>query len=274
MGTSRRWQLDGSAAERYLEVLEPAILGPVAEALVTHVAPRVGARVIDIGCGTGAAALKASELVGRTGRVVGVDINRQMIEVARSRPAPQFAEVEWLEASAMDIPLPDGVFDTAVSSQVLQFVDEPERAMEEARRVLRPGGLVGVGLWCPLDSNPYFSNLVASISEHIDSNTAGGLGAAFSFSDEHRIRRLLVAAGFEEVSITTATIHSDLPPLGEFVPRHIGATPMAAGYLAASPEDQERVIRHVEAELQSFSSGGRCRVPFLSYFATGVRRAS
>jgi ubiquinone/menaquinone biosynthesis C-methylase UbiE len=84
MATSTQWQLARAAAERYEQILVPAILGPVARMLVEWANLRHGETVLDVGCGTSAAARYAAEQVGPTGRVVGVDINAGMIEVARS----------------------------------------------------------------------------------------------------------------------------------------------------------------------------------------------
>ena len=63
------------AAERYQSILTPAILGPFARALVDFAALQMGERIIDVGCGTGAAARYAAEAVGNSGCVTGVDVN-------------------------------------------------------------------------------------------------------------------------------------------------------------------------------------------------------
>ena len=152
-------------------MLEPAILGPAAEALVIHASLESGDRVVDIGCGTGAASLCAARIVGPSGRVVGVDVNRGMIDVARARPDGE------TPAS----------FDAGLSAQTLQFVPDRQQAVSEMRRVLCPGGRAGVSVWCALDRSPYFLALVESISEYVGAETAAGLGAAFGLSDGSRI---------------------------------------------------------------------------------------
>jgi hypothetical protein len=68
------------------------------------------------------------------------------------------------------------------------------------------------------------------------------------------------------VEIVEARIDIDLPPVRDFVLRHVGATPMAAGYSAASPESREGVLRRMEEAMAGFSDGSR--VPFRSFLVT------
>lgn len=270
MSTSTEWQLDRRAAELYLEVLEPAILGPAADLLVSHVSLEPGDRVLDVGCGTGAVSLQASRIVGPYGHVVGVDVNRGMIDVARTRSSEDAAAVEWLEGSALDLPVPSASYDVVVSAQTLQFVSDRQQAASEMRRVLRPGGHAGASVWCALDRSPYFHALVSSISESIGADTAAGLRAAFDLKDKEEIGRLFTGVGFREVEIAEVRIDIDLPPVREFVPRHVSATPMAASYAAASSESRENILRRMEGAMEEFSVNDGSRVPFLSYFVMAV----
>ncbi|MCB1036883.1 MAG: methyltransferase domain-containing protein, partial [Acidobacteria bacterium] len=122
METSKQWQLARDAALRYEEILVPAILGPAAVALVEWAALGHGTAVLDLGCGTGAAARAAAGKVGESGRVVGADVNAGMLEVARSLPAVAGAEIEWLESGAHRLPLADGELDGVLFAQTLQFL--------------------------------------------------------------------------------------------------------------------------------------------------------
>ena len=88
---STRYQLGRDAAVRYQDVSVPWILGPFGEALVERAAPGRGEPVLDLGCGTGAATRPAALAVGRSGRVVGLDLNVGMLEVARNLDADRRA---------------------------------------------------------------------------------------------------------------------------------------------------------------------------------------
>jgi SAM-dependent methyltransferase len=103
------------------------------------------ARVIDVGCGTGSLAWA---LTGRAAAasVVGIDLSPAFIGFAASRregePGPAFAV-----ADAQRLPIADAACDAALSLLALNFVGQPERAVAEMARVVRPGGTVGAAVW-------------------------------------------------------------------------------------------------------------------------------
>lgn len=272
MAGSTPWQLAREAAERYERILVPAIFGPFAEALVDWTGIAEGEVILDVGCGTGTAARRASEYAGQSGRVTGIDSNAGMIAVARSIAVSEELAIDWQEATVDDLTQPDGSVDVVLCAQTLQFLEDRSLALSQMNRVLRPGGRVAVSLWCEIQQNPYFDALVAAIASHIGDETAAGLGVAFNLTDQDEILALLVGAGFDRVEISTTLLELALPPMEDFVPLHISATPMAAGFKAA-PEDRQRaVVRDVISRFDSFQlSDRRHRVPFSAYFARGYR---
>jgi SAM-dependent methyltransferase len=79
-----------------------------------------------------------AETVGRSGRVLGIDISADIVELSRRRNTRAWLDYRTADAAALD--LPDGAFDAAVSMQVLEYLPDADRAMREMARVLRPGG--------------------------------------------------------------------------------------------------------------------------------------
>ena len=96
-----------------------------------------GDRVLDACCGTGDLAV-ADARAG--GRVTGLDFAERMLERAR-RKAP---ELEWVRGDLLELPFPDASFDAATVGFGVRNVEDLERALAELRRVLRPGGRVGI----------------------------------------------------------------------------------------------------------------------------------
>ncbi len=265
MTTSTQWQLARESAERYQTILTPTILGPFAQALVDFAQVQQGERVVDVGCGTGAAARYAAEVVGSAGHVVGIDVNASMIDVARSLSAEAGVPVEWREADAADLPLADSSVDVALCAQTLQFLAKKQQSLSEMERVIKTSGRLALSLWCPLVDNPYFAALVAAVSEHVSPATAVGLRAAFALSEAADIERLLQSAALRPTRREVGQLDLPLPPLAEFVPRHISATPMAAGFRAASRPEQQRVVGEVITSLSQYEANGRWRIPFRSH---------
>jgi arsenite methyltransferase len=102
---------------------------------------RAGERILDVGCGPGFYITELLEVVGRDGLVVGVDGSADMLAVAAKR-ADGHGNVEFHEADATALPVPDGSFDRALSVQVLEYVRDVPAALAEMWRALRPGGRV------------------------------------------------------------------------------------------------------------------------------------
>jgi SAM-dependent methyltransferase len=101
-----------------------------------------GARVLDVGCGTGVVARELAARVGRRGRVVGVDPSRAFLREARRRS--RGTGVRFRLGSGTDLPFRDGSFDAAVAVTVLLHVPRSDRVLAEMCRVVRPGGTVAL----------------------------------------------------------------------------------------------------------------------------------
>jgi SAM-dependent methyltransferase len=271
MSTSTQWQLTLEAAARYQQVIVPAILGPFARALVEWAAPPIGATVLDVGCGTGAAARFAAEQVGPTGHVVGVDVNGGMIAEARSLPVGEGATIEWHEQSAYSLPLPDQNVDVVISAQMVQFLQDRPLGLAEMHRVLTPGGRVAFSVWSDVQENPYFQAQVEACTQYLGPEVAAGLRAGFTLSRADDIYALLATAGFIQIEVINRQLDLPLPDLKEFIPRHISATPLAAGYNAAPASTQQALIEQMTTQLASYATNGRVQVPFRSHFARAIK---
>jgi arsenite methyltransferase len=130
---------DGPAARTLEAVYQTPDLIAQRVRVIDLLAPQPGERIVDIGVGPGLLAYDLARLTGPAGRVVGVDVSADMLAIARERLASQ-PQAECLEGDAVGLPLSDGGFDAAVSTQVYEYVADMQAALAELHRVLRPGG--------------------------------------------------------------------------------------------------------------------------------------
>jgi ubiquinone/menaquinone biosynthesis C-methylase UbiE len=138
------WDL---AAATY-ESLWQASLAEVHAALLDSAALAPGERVLDLACGTGLVTLPAARAVGPTGQVMGVDIADRMVEALRQRAAE--SQLPQLTARRMDaeqLALPNGSVDVVLCALGLMYLPDPEQALREVNRVLRPGGRAVLAVW-------------------------------------------------------------------------------------------------------------------------------
>lgn len=102
---------------------------------------RAGEVVLDLGCGAGLDSLIAAQAVGPEGRVQGIDLSREMIELARRNAEDAgVANVSFRCAAVEDLPQATDSVDVAIANGVFNLAPEKERAAAEVARVLRPGG--------------------------------------------------------------------------------------------------------------------------------------
>ena len=131
---------------------------------VDRLALATGAKILDVGCGTGASALPAAEAVGAKGSVIGVDLSARLLERARAKAkARGIANIEFRIADMTSLGYPDGHFDAVVSVFSVFFVPDMEGLVRELWRMVRPGGKLAVTTWGPRFLEPVYSRWQTAI---------------------------------------------------------------------------------------------------------------
>jgi SAM-dependent methyltransferase len=123
-----------------------AQLLPTARIVVESAGLRPAERVLDLGCGTGNAALLAAE---HSREVTGVDPASRLLEIARTRAAREEKKVTFLHGEAASLPMDDSAVDVILSVFALIFAPDPDAAAAEMARVLAPGGRIVLSAWIP-----------------------------------------------------------------------------------------------------------------------------
>jgi arsenite methyltransferase len=180
---------------------EAAVLASLGCGNPTAVAElREGESVLDLGSGGGIDVLLSAKRVGPTGRVYGLDMTEEMLALAiRNRDEAGLRNIEFLKGYIEDIPLPAKTVDVIISNCVINLSTEKRRVFAEMRRVLRPGGRIGI------------SDVVAdddlSPTQRAERGTyVGCIAGALSFGEYEAGLR---AAGFDDISITST--HEPVP---------------------------------------------------------------
>ena len=105
-----------------------------------------GDTVLDFGVGTGFFAVKALDIIGERGHLYGVDISSEMIEFVKVKTAG-YSNVSLIKTDSLKIPLEDAVIDFAFMGFVLHEIDDRPFIINELKRLLKPGGTIGIIEW-------------------------------------------------------------------------------------------------------------------------------
>jgi ubiquinone/menaquinone biosynthesis C-methylase UbiE len=142
-------------APRY-DALRPLSAGDRArlEAMLHEAALTAGDLVVEVGCGTGRLTLPLS--MTTPARVIGVDSEVRMLDVARSKDAA--GRVEWVRGSAYRIPVGDDAAALVVMVMVVHLLRQRVRAFSEARRILKPGGRLSLWTFTPRHVEEFYLN--------------------------------------------------------------------------------------------------------------------
>ncbi|WP_236648113.1 methyltransferase domain-containing protein [Micromonospora sicca] len=186
-----------SGTDRLIRLLDAADALPAAAALRARsydlLQLTASCAVVDVGCGTGRA---VAELAARGVRPIGVDRDERMIAVARAR----LPQADLRLGDAYQLPLPDGSVNGYRADKVLHELDDPSRALAEARRVLAPGSrIVLIGQdWDTIVIDSDDPALTRTIV-HARADTIPAPRAA------RRYRNLLMEAGFLRPDVEVRT---------------------------------------------------------------------
>lgn len=221
--------------------------------------------VLDAGSGMGDVAVMLASLVGPEGRAVGIDRSAQLVERARAR-ARDVANVDYQVGDLTSLPFDDATFDAAYSERVFIHLDDPNSAMRELHRVLRPGGRLVI-----VDPDHSRAAIDADDAELADLLTARLDQAMANFRSGRRLRSQAVLAGFVDVEVEAEVrIVTDRDEYQALVPRPVASR--VDGLVAEGIIDRERAEAFL-ADLDVRAAQGRFQVTVVSYVVAAAKPA-
>jgi len=261
------WGLDVDSYVRYTS----GELAPVAERLVELADPAWNGSVIDIGCGPGTASFPAARRVGPGGRVLGVDLVAPMVAYAeRAAETLHLTNVAFAVGDAEDLEgVPDASFDCAISNFGVIFAPQPERAVLEAARVLKPGGTFALSAWVPVGMVEETFALLASIT----GPPPEGVPTAQNWG-ETGVAESRLAAAFDAVEVTPLEVSCNYASVDDAWQRmRDGRPPFALAY-GRLPLDQKQDVEARARELLRRHADENGRVSYVRQAAIvkGVKR--
>lgn len=252
--TPERFQITREQAEIYEERFVPALFAHWVEPMLDAVGLHAGESVLDVACGTGILTRHAADRVGPDGRVVGLDLNQAMLDVAtRVRPG-----LDWRCGDAAALPFDDDSFDVVTCQSALFFFPDVSAALREMGRVVRPHGRVGVQVFSPIGEQPAYGPWIAMVARHAGEEAWRLLGTYWSQGDTDRLRLRCAEAGLRVDAVHAVERPAHFPSVEAMVLTEVHATPLGDRLSRAR---LDRILADSDEVLARFATADGLRLP-------------
>jgi len=238
----------GGAAEHWAQAAEKDEVGAAADAarwMLQTAELQPGERVLEVAGGAGRVGLQAAEAVGPDGSVLCSDYSEEMVKVARERF--ERLEVPNIETRALDaqgLDLGDGEFDAVLCRFGYMLMPDPQQALRESARVLRPGGRLVLAVWGTAADNPWLTIILDAVRSHLGApEPEPGAPGPFSLGDPSRLRDLLDRAGLVEVEVETVPTRQLYDSLDAWWEKILNVGGPLQAILGPMPEGERNEIR-------------------------------
>jgi len=237
------------------------------EPLLDAVGAGRGIHLLDVAAGPGYVAVAAAR---RGAIVVGIDFSAPMVAEARRK----YPGIEFQVGNAEALPFPDGSFDAVVMNFGMLHLGQPDQALVEAHRVLRPGGRIAFTVWAKPEETVGFDITLDAIQTHGAMNVPLPQGPPFfRFSDPEESRRTLLEAGF--VSPLIAKVSQmiwRLPSPETLFEAMQGATVRIAGLLRGqTPQALNAIRTAMRNAARAYEKDGVIELPMPAVLASATK---
>lgn len=236
-------------AQAYNDLLVPALFQPFAKMITDTAATHLGAKVLDVGCGTGALTHELAARVGENGSVTGLDANPGMLSVAQ-RNGPG---IDWRLGDAASLPFADGIFDVVVSQFALMLFEDPEKSLREMWRVLSPEGRLTVAVFDQVACNQAYGAIADIYENRVGSEIANALRFPFSLGEVDKLEAVFDDAGIVTYELKAIRTTAQFASAIDLTHADVKGWFPFAGF-EVSQVDIDAIIEDLERELATLST--------------------
>ncbi len=243
-------------------------------ALLEQADPQPGERVLELACGPGGLGLAAAPLVAPGGEVVCSDVVPEMTAIASARArALGVKNVRTCVLDLEQIEQPDGTFDLVLCREGLMFPRDPERAVGEIRRVLRPDGRVAISVWGPRARNPWLAVVLDAVSAELGMPVPPpGVPGPFSLDDPATFAALFARAGLDGVRVGEIAVPLRTGSFDEWWSRTSALAGPLTQLLASLPATATSALQvRLREAVRPFETPGGYEFPGVALLAVGGR---
>ncbi|MGO4294347.1 class I SAM-dependent methyltransferase [Chitinophaga sp. RAB17] len=249
------YKIAGTDAANYEEYLGPLIFEPAAKALLPHITDLPVHSILELACGTGRLTKHLEENFPAGTLLTATDINPDMLELAQQQL--NSTTIRFQIADAQQLPFTHPSFDLVVNQFGLMFLPDKQVGVNEAFRVLNPGGHFAFTTWDHASNMPLFKLLIDEIIVPLfKEEDTSRFYTPFALHDSKQLHHYLEQAGFSnnKVELIPFKGHADSP--GHIVTSYFLHHPLGRQVKEKMPSSFNDVAKELEQRLiQQFGAG-------------------
>jgi enediyne biosynthesis protein CalE5 len=248
------WDLVASGWKKWGKDLEDQGARQVSERLLELARMDYGHKVLDLACGYGEPSVTAALKIYPSGSVLGVDISKGLLSIAKKRArAYGLTNIRFEQENIENIELPKSYFDSALCRWGLMFFQDIESTMKKVHDCLASGGRFAVAVWGSAEKVPMLSipfQATMRVLTSTEANYAGNKSclqahcegsSPFGLSNEQSLKRIFQIAGFKEARIESVPLIVELNSAKEFAEKTLELSAPLNQMLLKMSDDAERL---------------------------------
>jgi SAM-dependent methyltransferase len=244
----------GSIPEHYDRDLGPYIFADYAADIARRAAASQPARVLETAAGTGLVTRELRDQLPSAAHLTATDLSPSMMDVARTKFRPD-ERVTFQPADALDLPFPDGAFDTVVCQFGVMFYPDKPKSYREVRRVLASGGRYHFSVWDSHRHNAFARIAHATVTRMFPVDPPQFYNVPFGYHLIDPIKESLIEAGFTRVDVSVIGVKKPVPDVAQFTRGLIHGNPLVDQIRSRGTVEAE-LVREALAEALSAEFGG------------------
>ena len=244
------------------------------EAAVPDTPPAPGYRLLDVAGGTGDVALEVAAALGGGATVWCSDLVPEMVaQAAQVAASAGLTNVHCNVSRAESLSFADATFDAVLCRFGIMFFSNPRESVQEALRVLKPGGRVAYGVWGTRAANPFHRVLVDVLDRHVERPAEDpDAPGAFRHAAPEKLASLLREVGAADVRETTFRFDIELPSFDRYYEIRTEMSDTLRDKLRRMPDAEREQFKHeVEQEARPYLTSEGIRLPAETLIVSGSR---
>ena len=267
------WNEDGG--DKWVENIDfvESFMIPMSDRLIERIAAEKGEKILDVGCGGGITTLKLAALVGEDGGVLGVDVSRQIIDVAIKR-AEGSTNIEFQHSDAGSADLGENKFDLITSRFGVMFFDDPVAAFKNLHRSMKPTGRLVFLCWRTPQENPWMMEpaqatfqILPPPAEKPEPTDPG----PFSLGDAEHLTNVLSSAGFNNIDLEQVDLGLPMDSVDIAVDFLTRLGPAADALKDATEEQRVEVLSAIRRVIEKYNSADGVLAPAATWIVSASK---